>query len=160
MTNGPSWAPVTVVWPKLSKGLHISLLDLFCSSGRSVQLFSTFHSCRIWGTKKLSLNSIMVGSKADSWTWPYCCRVCIFKLCCVARGSDTNELLSHWSLYQFLKKFLFLFYVFKCFCLHICLHHVLAWCPWRSENGIRTPRTGVLNSCEPPHECWKMNPVL
>lgn len=35
--------------------------------------------------------------------------------------------------------------------LNLCMYvHMSAWCPWRSEKGIRSPTTGVLNDCEPP----------
>lgn len=38
-----------------------------------------------------------------------------------------------------------------CMSKHIMyVRHVCAWCPWRSEEGIRCPRTGVRNGCEPP----------
>lgn len=30
------------------------------------------------------------------------------------------------------------------------MYHFLAWCPLRREKGIESPRTGVLDGCEPP----------
>lgn len=32
-------------------------------------------------------------------------------------------------------------------CMHTC---VLAWCLWRPEEGIRSPKTGVIQSCKFP----------
>lgn len=38
------------------------------------------------------------------------------------------------------------------------MYHVLAWCPERSEEGIRYPGTGVTDSYELPYGYWKLNP--
>lgn len=35
------------------------------------------------------------------------------------------------------------------------VHHVYAWCPEHSEEGVRLLRTGVMDDSEPPFECWK-----
>lgn len=35
------------------------------------------------------------------------------------------------------------------------VHHMWAWCPWRSEEGVGGPGTGVMKSCGLPHGCWK-----
>lgn len=46
-----------------------------------------------------------------------------------------------------------LLFPFTCFLLlrvWVCIHHLHAWCPWRPEEGISSPRVGVLDSCEPP----------
>lgn len=50
-------------------------------------------------------------------------------------------------------------------CLHIlcvtvllaCMsvHHVQAWCPGKSEEGIRSLWNGVTDVCEPPCRCWE-----
>ena len=42
----------------------------------------------------------------------------------------------------------------------ISVHHLCAWCPWKSKLGIRSPGTGVADGCEPPCGCWELNPVL
>ena len=48
------------------------------------------------------------------------------------------------------KVYLFYFYVYDCFA---CIGtHV-----WRSEEGIRSPETGVTGGCEPPCRCWEPN---
>lgn len=36
---------------------------------------------------------------------------------------------------------------------HMYVHHVHAWCPWRSEDEVGFPKTGVMNDCEPPYKC-------
>lgn len=36
------------------------------------------------------------------------------------------------------------------------VYHLHAWCPWRSEEGVRVPGTGVAD-CEPPCRCWELN---
>lgn len=28
---------------------------------------------------------------------------------------------------------------------------MLAWCPWRAEDGVVWPEPGVVDHCEPPH---------
>ena len=38
------------------------------------------------------------------------------------------------------------------------VHHTNAWCLWRSEDGIRSPGSGVADSCEPPCGGWDLNP--
>lgn len=38
----------------------------------------------------------------------------------------------------------------------VYVYHVHAWCPWRSEGGIRSG-TGVGDGCKPPHGCWDSN---
>lgn len=38
-----------------------------------------------------------------------------------------------------------LFYVYEWFCSHVCLCTMSAWCPWRSEKGIRSPGTGIMD---------------
>ena len=35
---------------------------------------------------------------------------------------------------------------------------VLAWCLPRTEEEVRSPRTGVTDSCELPCGCWELNP--
>lgn len=40
------------------------------------------------------------------------------------------------------------------------LYHVPAWCLWRPEKGIRSPRTGVTDSCESLYGCWTWTWVL
>lgn len=38
-------------------------------------------------------------------------------------------------------------------CLFMCisaLHHLCVWCPWRSEEGIESLGTRVMDGCEPP----------
>jgi hypothetical protein len=38
------------------------------------------------------------------------------------------------------------------------VQHVCAWYPWRLEEGVRSPGTGVKDACETPHGCWESNP--
>lgn len=32
------------------------------------------------------------------------------------------------------------------------------WCPWRPQEGLTSPETGVTEGCELPHRCWELNP--
>lgn len=43
-----------------------------------------------------------------------------------------------------------------CACAWIWVH---AWCPWRPEDGVRYPGTGVTDSCNRPWRCWGLNLV-
>jgi hypothetical protein len=43
-------------------------------------------------------------------------------------------------------------------CVHICLHYVCAWCPWRPEEGVRFSESGVTDSSQPLCGCWDSNP--
>jgi hypothetical protein len=38
------------------------------------------------------------------------------------------------------------------------IRHMCAWSLWWSEEGIRSPRTGVTGGCEPMYGCWELNP--
>jgi len=40
-------------------------------------------------------------------------------------------------------------------CMHV--HHVHAWSTQRSEEGIRSPESGVIDACEPCAR-WDLNP--
>lgn len=40
------------------------------------------------------------------------------------------------------------------------VHHRHAWCTWRSEKGIGSWRTGVVEGCELSYGFWEWNPVL
>ena len=42
-----------------------------------------------------------------------------------------------------------------CVYIYIYIYHVHAWCPWRPEEGIRSPETGVTDHCE--LRCWGLN---
>lgn len=46
--------------------------------------------------------------------------------------------------------------------LHVCVYvyHVYAWPPGRSEEGIRSPGTGINGDYELPRGCWDLNPGL
>lgn len=44
---------------------------------------------------------------------------------------------------------LYLFYYGCLVCMHV--YHIHAWCLRRSELGIGSPGTGVLDGCELPH---------
>lgn len=35
---------------------------------------------------------------------------------------------------------------------------IWAWSTWRSEEGVRSLGTRVIDGWEPPCECWKSNP--
>ena len=39
---------------------------------------------------------------------------------------------------------------------YMCMQHAHVWCPWRSEEGIRYPRTGVVKS----YELWVLSMKL
>jgi hypothetical protein len=41
------------------------------------------------------------------------------------------------------------------------VHHVSAWCPGSSEEGIRSPGTGVIDGCGALCGCWepKLGPL-
>lgn len=43
----------------------------------------------------------------------------------------------------------------------ICMSvsHMQAWCLWRPEEVIGSPRTGLKSSCEQPRGYWKLNHV-
>lgn len=45
-------------------------------------------------------------------------------------------------------------------CIHV--YHLLAWCPWGSENGLRYPGIGVNRWSEPQCGCWEsdLGPLL
>lgn len=38
---------------------------------------------------------------------------------------------------------------------HVSLYHKYAQCPQRPERGTGAPRTGVIESFEPPSGCWE-----
>lgn len=38
------------------------------------------------------------------------------------------------------------------------MYHVYAWYPWKSEDSIRCSGVGVTDGCEPPRQCWGLNP--
>lgn len=44
-----------------------------------------------------------------------------------------------------------------CECLPVCLHVCACW-PQRSEEGTRSPGSGVADGCELPCKCWEPNP--
>lgn len=68
-------------------------------------------------------------------------------------GSTPVALLNGLTIGSF--KIIILFYVHGCFASMKNLMHV--WCPWRSEEGIRSPETGVTDGWEPQCECWELN---
>lgn len=37
------------------------------------------------------------------------------------------------------------------------VHRIHVWFLWRSEEGVRSPETGVTGGCEPPSGCWESN---
>lgn len=61
---------------------------------------------------------------------------------------------------SFFRKIAYLLHCILCicvFCLHVCLCITCAtWCPWRSEEVIRFPRTVVTGDYEPPCERWQL----
>lgn len=61
---------------------------------------------------------------------------------------DTEELVS------FLDYFMCINVLPSC----VYVQHVCAWCPRRSEEGVGYPRPGLMDNCEPPCRCWKLNP--
>jgi hypothetical protein len=40
----------------------------------------------------------------------------------------------------------------------MCMYMQDMQCPWRPEEGVRSPRTGDRDSCEPPCNCWEPSP--
>lgn len=40
----------------------------------------------------------------------------------------------------------------ECMSVHLCVQ-----CPWKSEDGARSPWTGVADGCEPPWVCWELD---
>lgn len=40
----------------------------------------------------------------------------------------------------------------------ISVYHMHAWCPQRSEEGIRSPGTEVMDGCGPPYRYGEINP--
>lgn len=51
----------------------------------------------------------------------------------------------------FFKFCMYLYFMYMSVCLCACMYHVHAWCLKRSEVGIRSPETGVMDVCELPH---------
>lgn len=54
---------------------------------------------------------------------------------------------------EYYSNFIFLILLFMHMCVLLAcmsMYHFLAWCPLRIEEGIESPRTGVLDGCEPP----------
>lgn len=41
---------------------------------------------------------------------------------------------------------------------YMSVYHVCALHPWRPESSIASPENGVINVCEMPCRCWKLNP--
>ena len=37
------------------------------------------------------------------------------------------------------------------------MHHIYAWCLWRSEEGVGSPWTGITGGYEPPCGWWELN---
>lgn len=59
--------------------------------------------------------------------------------------------------YMFLLRIIF---HYDCMCegfAYRCLCTTCVQCPWRSEEGLGYPGTGVIDGCEPPCGCWKFN---
>ena len=42
-------------------------------------------------------------------------------------------------------------------CLHMCLYSMHVQDTQKPEEGVRSPGTGVIDSCEPPCVCWESN---
>jgi hypothetical protein len=42
--------------------------------------------------------------------------------------------------------------------VYMCLYPVHGWCPWRPEEGIGSPRTGVPDGNDPLCGYWELNP--
>lgn len=45
-------------------------------------------------------------------------------------------------------------------CTSMSVYCVHVWCPWRWEEGIGSPGSGVMDCCKVPCGCWKHNQVL
>ena len=37
------------------------------------------------------------------------------------------------------------------------VYNMYALCPQKSKEGIKASGTGVMDGCEPPGRCWKLN---
>jgi hypothetical protein len=49
-------------------------------------------------------------------------------------------------------------YLCVCICMCICICNVTpyeTWYLWKSEEEVRSPGNGVMESCEPPCGCWE-----
>jgi hypothetical protein len=55
----------------------------------------------------------------------------------------------------FLMHFYFLCMSVLSQCIYV--HHMHAWCPQKSEEGVRVPGTRVMSICEPPCGCQELN---
>jgi hypothetical protein len=66
-------------------------------------------------------------------------------------------LLTH--LAYWLKIFISIFSLYKCFA-HMHFYHMCTWSLWRSDEGIKSPGTGVTGACEHQYGCWELNPGL
>ena len=47
------------------------------------------------------------------------------------------------------------YYMYGCIMSVYC---VRTWCLKTSEGGVETPRTAVIDGCEPPRGCWESDP--
>lgn len=64
----------------------------------------------------------------------------------------------HWALtFAFFCLYFSNFMCMGIFPVYMSVHNTLAWCPWNSEEGVRSPGTEVTNGCKPPCECWQLN---
>ena len=43
-------------------------------------------------------------------------------------------------------------------CLHVYLSTTCVQCLWRPEEGGRVSGPGITDGCEPPCDCWELNP--
>lgn len=41
-------------------------------------------------------------------------------------------------------------------CMYV--YYMYAWCPWKTEEDIRSPGTGVTDGCKPPCRFWGTEP--
>lgn len=47
-------------------------------------------------------------------------------------------------------------YEYSTMCLYV--HQMCARCPWRPDEGIRSPKTAVIDNCKPPCGWCELNP--
>ena len=43
--------------------------------------------------------------------------------------------------------------------MYVCMYSTYMQCPQESEEGIGSPKTGIIDTCEPPCGCWGLNLV-
>jgi hypothetical protein len=53
----------------------------------------------------------------------------------------------------FLERFICFIVLLEC----VSVYHMCAWCPWKSEEALGSPWTGIMDTSEMSRGCWKLN---